>query len=181
MHVTPADPDNRCQRTGPFGQCVEAKVPGAEFCAAHGGRAAANKAKKRMYDLAQAELQGLYGEMADRDDLLSLRSEVALVRMAIQRLSDLMGHSESSFESKIVTFNNLLLTAKAIVSECVKVEKSAGLTVDRAALLKFGADVIQICDEVLADVPGKQDLLESIASRIIDAVKAAGDISDESE
>jgi len=131
-----------------------------------------------MYDLAQAELRGLYGQMSDREDILSLRAEVALIRTAIQRFADLMNASEGSFESKINTFNNLLLTAKSLVSECVKVEKSAGLTVDRAALLQFAAEAVQICSEETAELPGSEDVLERIATRLIDAVKTAGETED---
>lgn len=176
-----ADPDNRCQRTGSFGQCSDEKVAGTDYCKAHGGQAASDRASRRMYDLAQAELKGLYGQMADREDLLSLRAEVAMIRMAIHKFSNMMGQSETNFESKINTFNNLLLTAKALVAECVKVEKSAGLTVDRAALLQFAGAVVQICGEELAEVPESQTILERIAARIIEAVKAAGEIENEAE
>ena len=176
-----ADPDNRCQRTGTFGQCPDEKVPGADFCRTHGGQAAVDKASRRMYDLAQAELKGLYGQMADREDLLSLRAEVAMIRMAIHKFSNMMGQSETNFESKINTFNNLLLTAKALVTECGKVEKSVGLTVDRAALLQFAGSVIQICSEEVAETPESQAVLERIATRIIEAVKTAGEIENEAE
>lgn len=175
------DPENRCQRTGTFGQCSDEKVPGTDFCASHRGKAIAARQTTRMYDLAQAELKGLYGQMADREDLLSLRAEVALIRAAIQKFSNLMGQSDTSFESKINTFNNLLLTAKALIAECVKVEKSAGLTVDRAALLQFAGSVIQICGEEIAETPESQAVLERIASRIIDAVKSAGESENEAE
>lgn len=172
--TVPADPYNRCQRTGTFGQCPDEKVPGTEYCAAHGGRAAAAKGRKRMYDLAQAEWKGLYGEMADREDVLSLRDEVALIRAAIQKITNLMGQSDTNFESKINTFNTLLLTAKALVADCLKVEEKAGITVERAALLNFAGETIQICAEELADSPGSQEILERIASRLIEAVKTAG-------
>lgn len=175
MPHTPADPYNRCQRTGPFGQCGEEKVPGTDFCPSHGGRAAASKAKRRMYELAQAELQGLYGSMADREDVLSLREEVALCRMAIQKWASLM-NSDTAVESKINTFNTLLLTAKTLIAECQKVEKTSGLVVERAALLNYAAELIQICGEVLENVPGHQELLEQIAARVIDAVKTAGEV-----
>jgi hypothetical protein len=176
-----ADPDNRCQRTGTFGQCPDEKVSGTDFCARHGGNAVAKRQVQRMYDLAQAEMKGLYGSMSDREDILSLRAEVALIRAAIQKFSNLMGQSDTSFESKINTFNNLLLTAKALIGECVKVEKSAGLTVDRAALLQFAAAVIQICGEEIAEMPESQAVLERIAARIIDAVKSAGETENEAE
>jgi len=127
-----------------------------------------------MYDLAQAEFKGIYGLMADRDDVLSLRDEVALIRAAIQKITNLMGQSDANFESKINTFNTLLLTAKALVADCLKVEEKAGITVERAALLNFAGETIQICAEELADAPGSQEILERIASRLIDAVKSAG-------
>lgn len=174
-----ANPENRCQRTGPFGQCSDEKVPDTDLCKRHGGGAVSKRQTVRMYDLAQAELKGLYGQMSDREDILSLRAEVALIRAAIQKFSNLMGQSDVSFESKINTFNNLLLTAKALIGECVKVEKSAGLTVDRAALLQFASAVIQICGEETADLPDSREVLERIASRIIDAVKSAGEAENE--
>ena len=170
----PADPHNRCQRTGTFGQCPDEKVPGTDYCTAHGGTAKAAKGRRRMYDLAQAEFKGLYGAMADREDVLSLRDEVALIRAAIQRFSNLMVQTDANFESKINTFNTLLLTAKALVAECLKVEEKAGITVERAALLNFAGEAVQICSEELSDAPGSQDILERIASRLIDAVKSAG-------
>jgi hypothetical protein len=169
------DPENRCQWTGLRGQCPEPKVPGSEFCAKH-----ARSTLSRMYDLAQAELRGLYGKMAEREDLLSLRAEVALIRMAIQKLTNLMGQSDTSFESKISVFNNLLLTAKSLVTECAKVEKSVGLTIERAALLKFAGEVVQICSEEIEGLPESQAVLERIATRIIEAVKSAGE-SNETE
>lgn len=176
--TTPADPYKRCQRTGPFGQCPDEKVEGTDYCPAHGGRAAAAKATRRMYDLAQAELKGVYGQMADREDVLSLREEVALCRMAIQKITNLMS-SDEKFESRVAMFNNLMLTAKALVGECLKVEKAANLTVDKKTLLAFAGDTIVICTEELADVPGRQEILERIAARLVNAVQAAGETEDE--
>ena len=178
--TTPADPYNRCQRTGPFGQCGEEKVEGSDYCPAHGGRAAAAKATRRMYDLSQAELKGIYGSMADREDVLSLREEVALCRAAIQKITNLM-NSDEKFEQKVNTFNTLMLTAKGLVGECLKVEKAAGLTIDRKALLSFAGETIGVCAEELADVPGRQEILERIAARLIDAVKTAGELENEDQ
>lgn len=126
-----------------------------------------------MYDLAQAELRGLYGKLADREDILTLRAEIALVRVAIQRVADSLG---TNFDEKVGLLNTLLNTAKALVSECARVERIVGMSLDRATLHKFAGEIIRICSEEVKD----GDVLERIAGKIIEAFSGLNNESDDS-
>src|SRR5690242_19330567 len=115
--MSQVDPNRRCQRTTPYGQCADEAVEGTDLCPRHGGAIKAQRVAKRMYDLGQAEWAGIYGQMAERDDVISLREEVALCRAAILKWTKLMSRTDTDVESKMHQFNTLLLTLKTLLAE----------------------------------------------------------------
>ncbi len=168
----PVSPVDRCTHVYPNGQCPEKAIANGK-CAAHGGTAALNRKNKRMYTLARAEAQGLYGELADHEGLRTLRDEVAIARMAVQRWADSI-KSDDDLQLKIPMLNTLLLTVKALVEACNKTEQNLGRLLDSAQVMWLAGEVIKICSEELDGVPDSSDRLERISERLLDSVKLAG-------
>lgn len=168
----PILPSERCTHVSPGGQCPEAAIAAGK-CAAHGGQSALNRKNKRMYSLARAEAQGLYESFADHDELRSLKDEVAVARMAVQRWTDTI-KSDDDLQMKIPMLNSLLMTVRALVESCNKTEQNLGKLLDSSQLLWFAGEVIKICSEELDGVPDNIDRLERISDRVLEAVKLAG-------
>lgn len=161
----PDDP-RRCQARVQQGQCPFLSVEGTSSCPMHGGVGAdgAHEEKsKRIYRLTKYRAR--VGELADHDQIKSLREEIGVLRMMLEEIinrckddSDLLIYS-----SKI---SDLVMKVEKLVSSCHRLELSTGALLDKAAVLQLASAVVEIISRHVDD----QDLVSDIADEILVAV-----------
>ena len=84
------DPDDprRCKKSTAKEQCWNQAVPGSDYCPAHGGTSGGLSRDKRMYLLSKAAERARLAQLAEHEQIKSLREEIALVRMMVERRFD---------------------------------------------------------------------------------------------
>ena len=80
----PADP-NRCKGSVPDGQCVNRAEEGSEYCLAYDGVDRAPASRMRQYLLARVEDQRRFAQLSEAEDIKSLREDVSLAVMMLER------------------------------------------------------------------------------------------------
>ena len=173
----PDDP-NRCQAMRHDGQCTNkaVKIDGDTYgthCLVHGGNkqiASQEKKKLRIYNIGkfQAQLE----KMADSPILKSLHEEVGLLRMMLETI---ITRCETDVDLIINShvISDLILKIEKTVVSTNKLEKSMGQHLDKAAILQFASEVVNIVGKVL---DGEEDKINQIANGILEIV---GRISEE--
>lgn len=159
-----ADP-RRCKGAIANGQCVNVAADGSDFCLAHRGKDRGPARRLRKYLLADAEEQGLLDRFATDDELKSLREEIALVRMMVQRT---LAGAQSDVEkvSAYTKVNTLLLTLERLMKTCHSLEQSLGQLVGKPALLRLGQQLCQIIVTRLEGLPNYELLVDAIIADI---------------
>lgn len=157
------DSPNRCQAVTSNGQCPLVAVPDSKNCIAHGGvhsQKAAEKRRISSYNIAKWQVK--INQHSQSPALKGLHDEIGILRMMLEsRLnqcndaSDLLMHHGpiadliSKIEKTVVSFN--------------KLEASLGNHIDKAQLIQFAGQVVQIIGENIGD----SDTLDKISSDIL--------------
>jgi hypothetical protein len=163
------DPKKRCQKAFPNGQCPEEAIANG-LCWKHGGTAAQGRADTRLYRLGKAEANDTYGNMLGQD-YKNLRDEIAITRTVLQEW--LTTYTEDArLELHTPVVQNLVTTIGKLMGQAHQLEQSMGLLVGEADLQEFAVTCIKIIDEEMDGIPDKEDRMESIASRIVEALTA---------
>jgi hypothetical protein len=161
------DPRKRCQKTLPNGQCGEEAIANG-LCWKHGGTAAQGKIDNRLYRLGKAEANDTYGDMLGQG-YKNLRDEIAVTRTILQEwLSTYTADARLELHTPVV--QDLVTTIGKLMGQAHQLEQSMGLLVGEADLQEFAVTCIKIIDEELDGVPDKENKMEAIASRIIEAL-----------
>lgn len=172
-----ADPE-RCQALGIHdGQCINKAVTGGKFCMAHGGNRALQKQEKekvRLYRLGQ--FQARLEEMSDSSILKSLHEEVGLLRMLLETVIN-----KCDTDVVLVTnshvISDLVMKIEKVVISTSKLEKSMGQHLDKAAILQFASEVINVITEHIDDT----EIINKIADGILNVASRMGTESDDSD
>lgn len=172
IKVEPDDP-RRCQAVTGIGQCRNLADNEFKLCPIH--ISAHNRTLKNrqinMYDLTKwrAKVQGF----ADHDDISSLRQEIGVTRLVLERLIE-----QCQTEADLIIYSNkiteLVKTIKTLVQDCHRLDKSRGSLLDKTTILKIAGDIIDIVTEEIDD-PG---VLEKISGKILEKIAKASPIED---
>ena len=109
----PADP-RRCKYSYPHEQCWHEAEPGCDNCAAHGGKSKANAEETRLYHLAEVDNRRRLAELSGHEQIKSLREEIGLVRMLIEKQVN-AAKSDMELLSSCGTINGLLVTLEKLI------------------------------------------------------------------
>ena len=115
-----ADP-RRCKASVGTGQCMTAALEGSDYCQVHAGSYRPPVKGLRQYLLAQAQDRARLAALSEHDDIKSLRDEIALTRMMIERL----WNSAQSDVERMALFgrvNSHILTLEKLVKTCNQIE-----------------------------------------------------------
>lgn len=165
----PADP-NRCQGPAPDGQCWNKAVEGQNHCAAHGGdpaKAAASEA--RQYRLAQAKYRRRQQELETHEALLSLRDEIVMLKILIEERYNMI-KTDSDLLVACSPLNTLFLTLERLIKSCNQLEQNLGTLLGKAALYKFGMEIVMLLTEELQDLPDFEERIDRINERLLPAI-----------
>lgn len=166
------DSPNRCQSSDSTGQqCKNNKVEGSDYCSMHGGSTILKKLEVKKYQNYLVESwQSKIDEKTNSPDVLSLRDEVALLRVLIEtRLNTCADGNDLLRNSHVIS--DLISRCTQTVSVCHKIEKSMGALLSKQALLRFAEQIIQIITDNVHD----QETVSIIANEIARAFDKLGD------
>lgn len=164
---------NRCQAGTKIGQCNRDALPGSHFCYRHDHRAEDNE--RKMYQLTIARDRQTFDRMANSEELLSLRNEIALQRMLIE---ERVNESGQSAIERLSAFNSIT-AATAALEKLIKtahaMEQKLGNTISKSTLIQLAADMMKIVTDELQGIEGYEEIVDSISQRLIDMVQSAKD------
>lgn len=164
----PEDP-KRCQGTDARGQCWF-KVAGenSTMCPSHGGgmqESAAEKTSTDMYRIDMWKAQIL--RQKTHPEVKSLANEVAILRMLMEeKLRACTDDTQLMLAS--ASLSELVMKIDKLVTSCHKLEKNLGLHMDKAALLQFGGEVIQLITEKVTNKEEVRQVADGILTIIGD-------------
>jgi hypothetical protein len=162
------EPDSldRCQGIFTNGQCPFKRAPGTNFCPMHGGPPAANSAAAqsiRTYRLAK--WRDRHSELADDDNIKSLREEIGILRIVMEETLNMCRTSEEilMYSSKI---SDLAVKLEKLVSSCHRLEASTGVLLDKTAAIHLASVIVRIIGQYVTD----DDVISSISGDIVAAI-----------
>lgn len=167
----PADPD-RCKGASVDGQCENRAEHGSEYCLAHGGKSTALAESKRSYLLVDVQRRVRLAQLAEHDEIKSLREEIALARLLVEKRLNAC-KTDDELISAAGPINTMLLTLERLVKSAHTIEQNLGTLLAKTAVLKLGQSMCQIVVEELEDVDGYEKIVDRITQRLIDTVSKA--------
>lgn len=167
----PADP-NRCSFTFEWEQCWNERAEGATNCEVHGGRSNADSEEKKLYFLSQARYRARLAELSEHEEVKSLREEIALARMLIERRFDLI-KNDSDLIQACSPINTMLLTVERLVKSAHSIEQNLGSLLAKPTVLRLGQEMCEIVIDELAAIEGHEEIVDRITDRIIKKIAEA--------
>jgi hypothetical protein len=164
-----ADP-HRCKGASRSGQCLNRAADGSEYCLAHRGIDRAPARNLRQYLLDKAHDQARLVQFAEHEDVKSLRDEIALARMLVERRFNLI-NTDSDLLAACGQLNALLLTIERLVKSAHSIEQSLGALLARQSVIKLGQRVCQIIIDRLEGIDNYEQIVDGIIQDIIDTIK----------
>lgn len=172
----PDDPE-RCQGLNHQGQCTNKAVPGGTFCMAHGGnKQLENQEKEKVRNYRLGQFQARLERMADSSILKSLHEEVGLLRMVLESVINKC-EDDIALVTNSHIISDLVIKIEKVVTSTTKLEKSMGQHLDKAAILQFASEVINVITEHISD----STIISKIADGILNVAQRMGTDSDESD
>lgn len=160
-------PNERCEGTIVTGQCINCKMPGANYCPNCGGGSqlrVKNEKAIRNYRLQRWKTR--VGEMADSNSIKSLREEVGILRVILEEMmnqckdaTDLLLYSQR--------LSDLVMKVEKLVLSCDRLENRMGLLLGKDSVLQLAATYVQIINNYIAD----PDIIEQISQDIVVATE----------
>lgn len=167
----PEHPD-RCQgiRQGQ-GQCTNLSEVHSIFCLCHGGNKAEEViTKKRIGNYRLTKWQARLEEKAEQSEIKSLRDEIGILRVIMEEvLNKCQSDMDLILQSGKIA--DLAMKIEKLVASCHKLEGSMGKLMDKAAILQFASEVVEIIGE---ELKGDESKINAIGEQIFAAVGRIG-------
>jgi len=166
-----ADP-RRCKGSKGEGQCMNLAEDGSEYCVACGGVNRAPARRLRQYLLAQAQDRTRLAQFAEHEEVKSLRDEIALARMLIERRFNLI-QNDADLMQACGPLNTMLLTVERLVKSAHAIEQSLGNLLARQSVLRLGQLICQIIVDRLEGIPNYEQIVDGIITDIVATIQDA--------
>jgi hypothetical protein len=171
--VTDPDDPNRCQGAAPDGQCMNEQEPGTPYCKVHGGRPeTAATEEKKLYLLTEARYRTRLAQFAEHEQVKSLREEIALARMLIERRFDLI-RNDNDLLNACGPINTMLLTVERLVKSAHTIEQNLGSLLSKPTVLKLGQEMVAIIIDELEGIDDYEAIVDRITARLVDTIAKA--------
>ena len=169
-----ADPE-RCKGAAPDGQCLNRIEGESDYCRVHGGRDNTKDQLKRQYLLTEANYRTRLAQLAEHDEIKSLREEVALARMLIETRVNAC-RTDAELLASTGPINTQLLTLERLVRSCNQIEQNLGSLLSKTTVLKLGQLLCRIVVEELEDIDGYEAIVDRITHRLIATISNAQNV-----
>jgi len=159
------DDPRRCQGQHQHGQCRNKSVEGHDRCPLHIGRGLHAEKQKKVRNYNLAAYQGRLDELTEAPAIMSLREEIAILRMMLERRLNSC-KSEVELLGSANAVGDLISKIEKVLTSCHRLELSAGLHLDKPTALAMGTKIMEVIAEFIDD----QDKLDQIAEGIINVI-----------
>jgi hypothetical protein len=175
-HIELHHPSMRCEGMVKNGQCPNLKSGDSDYCELHGAnknRIAQNTETQRNYRLAR--WQQRVGELADNDQIKSLREEIGILRMLME---EMLNKCEDQTDLLLYShrISDLAMKIERLVVSCDKLESRMGLLLSKRAILQLAGEYTQIITAYVTD----PEVIEQIGSRLIEVTDRLDNLALES-
>lgn len=165
----PADP-RRCKAAAAAGQCREVVEHGSEYCKVHGGRSTKNEEDTRSYLLTQVDYKRRLAQLqAQSEPIRELKDAIALTHMLIEKRFNLI-QNDNDLLAACGPLNSLLLTMERLVKSAVQLEHNLNALLSKPTVLNLGQTIVTIIIDELAGLPGYEEHVDRIASRMFESI-----------
>jgi transketolase C-terminal domain/subunit len=106
-----------------------------------------------------------YERMYRKQDYKSLRDEVALIRMMIQKVMANCDGNDSLLIATSPLISRMLESTEKLVSSAHKMDVATGKTISEDSLIDFGAEMLALMQEYIP-----QDNWESVSKKVLELV-----------
>lgn len=149
VRVAADDPD-RCQQVMGTGQCNNRKAEGSTlpYCPAHIGAHGKNleKASIRLYHINKWKQR--LDQLTDHDQVKTLTEEIGVLRLLLENTLNLC-KEEMDLLMHSAKISDLAIKIEKLVVSCHKLEKSSGALLDKSAIIRVAADIIEVISAVI--------------------------------
>jgi len=125
-----------------------------------------------LYYLTEVDNRRRLAELSGHEQIKSLREEIGLVRMLIEKQVN-AAKSDIELLGSCGTINGLLVTLEKLVKRCHELEQSFGELLSRQAALRLGQSLCEIVIEELQGIEGHEEVIDRIVERFFPAIKNA--------
>lgn len=170
------DGSDRCQRTRPnSGQCMnKVAKEGGSYCGACQVPTDKVDSRRLNYAFLKAKVQQDITEKAENSAIKSLREEIGILRLLVERIINKC-EDDDDLLIKSPQISDLVTRIEKLVRSCHYLEDQMGDLLDKTAILRFGAQVIELISTEIMDL----ELLERISGKMITILNSIG--NDEGE
>jgi hypothetical protein len=169
--IDPADP-RRCKGATPAGQCMNEAEDGCENCLIHNGQVSAISPTKRIYLLTRAAARNRLAELAEHDEVKSLREEIALTRMMIETQFNGI-NSDLDWAMRWPAIERGIRTVHGLVKDCHVIEQNLGSMLSKTTVLSLANRICQVVIDRLQGIDNYTDLTDDIIHSVIQIVQDA--------
>jgi len=166
----PAD-SRRCKSPTPTGQCWNVAEEGSDHCLAHAPRPTISPTK-RIYLLQRADEQKRLAELADHDEVKSLREEIALTRMMIEMWQNEM-KTDTDRMLKWPACERAIQTVHRLVKDCFVIEQNLGSLMSTKTAMRLANTIVQIVIDRLEGIDDYELIVDDIIQRVTAVVTSA--------
>jgi hypothetical protein len=142
---------------------------GSRWCRNHCGVSTENAESVRSYLLTQAQDRNRLAQLTDYGQLSSLREEIALTKILIEKRWNLI-KTDNDLLTSCGSLNQLMLTMERLVKSAHAIEQDLGVLLAKPAVHRLGQQICQIIIEELEGLPEYENLADRISQRIVGAV-----------
>jgi hypothetical protein len=158
----------RCQGLVKNNPCMNVAQPGSNYCALCDPEHQPKKVLKN-YLLGKAQDQARLSELSTNEEIKSLREEIALTRMLIQKRLDVV-KTDTDLIMACSSINALLLTVDRLVNSTHKIEQSLGELLERDTVVRIANYLVQCLIKHLENVPNVNEIIDAV---LVDFNKAS--------
>lgn len=169
VRVTEEDDPKRCQGIDSKGQCwYRVSGDNSTMCPRHGGNTQESAAEKESTDMYRIDMwKAKILRQKTHPEVKSLANEVAILRMLMEeKLRTCTDDTTLMLAS--ASLGELVMKIDKVVTSCHKLEKNLGLHMDKAALLQFGGEVIQLISDTVTNKEEVRKVADGILTIIGD-------------
>jgi len=122
-----------------------------------------------MYLLLNQKYRERHSQLAEHEELRSIREEVGIARMLLEERLNAI-NTEADLIASCSSINTLLLTIEKLTQSCFKLDQSVGNLLSKPVLLKVASDIVQIVLEEVVELPNHEAVVDRISERIIQTI-----------
>ena len=159
----------RCQHSGPRGQCNKPAVDGSDFCLTH-----CNEADRiRAYRLTDPNLRRRFDEMSSSTTLETVRAEIDLFRTLMEERVNIA----KTEAEKIVLFQQMpsaMAALNKLVDSFTKLERQSHEVLGKGSLNKLADEIaVILIEELTAIGEDYTNIVDAVAGRIAGVIAEA--------